>query len=274
VCVAGYTGTATTISCSLDGLWTVSSGCSLVDCQAPSQTGYTFQFSSTTYLPTASASCAFGYAGTLANSGLVICQANGNWDQASGCTQTTTMSSYTSTSTSTSTSTTSPTSQPVVNTTLTTSTSASTSSSSYSECFHSDVQSWSVSLTAVFDASVSSLSLTLDNYDATIFYSAVESYFSDSNVVDFQLNEPFKSNTDQVVLVVDFIFDNCQDAYAFFYFYQSYRVALADYSAVVSALPPQPLNANLLNAATLTSPPLFALFLLTVCFHITSWSEE
>lgn len=81
-CAIGYTGSATSIMCS-SGTWSASTGCTVVNCATPSQRGYTFTFSGTSYGVTSSAqSCATGYTGTAT---AITCQSSGTWSNSSGC---------------------------------------------------------------------------------------------------------------------------------------------------------------------------------------------
>jgi hypothetical protein len=71
-CDTGYLGSASWITCQAGGTWTSSSGCVIVDCGAPSQTGYSFTVSSTTYDSSSIAQvCDTGYSGTAS---AITCQ--------------------------------------------------------------------------------------------------------------------------------------------------------------------------------------------------------
>jgi len=83
-CATGYYGTPTSITCQADGTWTTQSGCTIVNCGAPSlQTGYVINSSGgSTYQSTRTVTCASGYGGTSPS---LTCQADGSWTSASGC---------------------------------------------------------------------------------------------------------------------------------------------------------------------------------------------
>ena len=82
-CDIGYTGTPSDIECQSNAEWGFVSGCSIVNCGAPgSQTGYTFASGYNTYGTYRDTSCASGYSGTPND---IVCQADGSWSVASGC---------------------------------------------------------------------------------------------------------------------------------------------------------------------------------------------
>ncbi len=82
-CATGYSGTATSITCS-DGTWSTSSGCMIVSCSAyPTQSGYTIAAGSATYGTTRTVICNSGYTGTASS---IICQSDASWSSSSGCT--------------------------------------------------------------------------------------------------------------------------------------------------------------------------------------------
>jgi len=82
-CTTGYTGTPPNLICD-SGQWTALTGCTLINCGTPSQTGYTFTVSATTYGSTSSAqSCVTGYTGSASS---ITCQISGGWTTSSGCT--------------------------------------------------------------------------------------------------------------------------------------------------------------------------------------------
>jgi len=83
-CAVGYTGTATSITCTSAASWSLSSGCSIRDCGSPvASTGYVVGTNSggTLYGGTYTMSCASGYSGTAAS---ITCGTSG-WSTQSGC---------------------------------------------------------------------------------------------------------------------------------------------------------------------------------------------
>jgi len=93
-CASGWTGIATSITCSGDqngSVWSASSGCSRVTCPEPSQAGYVFSTGTSTFQSTRTSTCATGYQGVgrLDNEKtygtIIYCQSGGTWSQAAGC---------------------------------------------------------------------------------------------------------------------------------------------------------------------------------------------
>jgi len=82
-CSTGYQGTASEIICLSTGSWSDSTGCTIRDCGVPSQTGYTFTTSGTTYDSVSiNQACAIAYQGTASQ---ISCTSNGIWSNSSGC---------------------------------------------------------------------------------------------------------------------------------------------------------------------------------------------
>jgi len=84
ICATGYLGTASSITCTADGSWTSSQGCTIVNCNTPAPgTGYNLGSGSTTYGSSYTLTCATGYSGTASS---ITCQSSGSWTTPSGCT--------------------------------------------------------------------------------------------------------------------------------------------------------------------------------------------
>jgi hypothetical protein len=82
-CATGYTGTATSISCLASGAWSLSTGCTIVDCSTPpSEYGYDVSSGATTFGASRLVQCATGYSGSASS---IACQSNGVWSAFSGC---------------------------------------------------------------------------------------------------------------------------------------------------------------------------------------------
>ncbi len=82
-CASGFSGTATSITCQSDGLWSSSSGCTIRDCGTVTpETGYANGSGLTTFGSSFTMSCASGYTGTAAS---LVCQSDGTWTAQSGC---------------------------------------------------------------------------------------------------------------------------------------------------------------------------------------------
>jgi len=81
-CASGYSGTGTSITCQSNSAWSSASGCTL-NCNAPSQTGYTFASGGLNQGATRTATCASGYTGTAST---ITCGTNSVWSTSSGCT--------------------------------------------------------------------------------------------------------------------------------------------------------------------------------------------
>jgi len=82
-CAAGYSGSASVITCSTSSTWSASSGCTIVGCSSsPTQTGYTIAAGASTYGSARTTSCSAGYSGS---GSAVTCQASGSWTSATGC---------------------------------------------------------------------------------------------------------------------------------------------------------------------------------------------
>ena len=84
-CAAGYEGNPPDLVCGSSLTWSAPTGCELIMCDEPSQTGYTFQHSGNFNVDqTVTTTCANNYEGTGTS---VTCLSNGEWSLATGCTE-------------------------------------------------------------------------------------------------------------------------------------------------------------------------------------------
>ncbi len=85
-CDAGYSGSASPITCGASSTWSLATGCT-AGCAAPAQTGYDFQDGPVQNGATRAASCAVGYSLAESASTITITCTAAVWSNAVGCTQ-------------------------------------------------------------------------------------------------------------------------------------------------------------------------------------------